>query len=76
MRYLRVINWFAGWRLDLDGFWVRARRATDPDLALRPDLGLTEEACIAARSPAIAHDIDRLAHADWPTREKAFGAQP
>ena len=59
---IRLANWWSGWRMDLDGYWVRARRFDDPDLDEWPELGFTEEACLAVRSPRIAFDIDRGAY--------------
>ncbi|SCM79899.1 hypothetical protein KL86PLE_90697 [uncultured Pleomorphomonas sp.] len=60
---IRLSNWFAGWRYDIDGWLVRARRNADPDwetvLSHRSDLGFVEEACIAVRTPEIAYEIDR-----------------
>lgn len=53
-----VLAWLRGWRRDLDGWFVRAWRAADPDLSDRPDLGFTEEACIAVRGARIAVAID------------------
>lgn len=63
-RYLiHLSNWLAGWRYDLDGWLVRARRKTDPDwttvLTHRSDIGFVEESCIAVRTPTIAFEIDR-----------------
>lgn len=55
----RIINWVNGWRWDLDGWLVRARKATDPDLSNSPDIGFTEEACIAVRSHDLAFRLDR-----------------
>jgi len=55
----RTLAWLGGWRVDLDGWIVRARRTGDPDLADRPDLGFIEESAIAVRSLAIARAIDR-----------------
>lgn len=53
------LNWINGWRFDHEGWLVRARRITDPDLKGLPELGFTEEACIAVRSHTIARQIDR-----------------
>jgi len=55
----RILTWVGGWRVDLDGWIVRARRATDPDLPGRPDIGFVEESAIAVRSHTIARVIDR-----------------
>lgn len=55
----RVRCWLNGWRLDMDGFLVRARRASDPDRLPSED-GFVEECAIAARSVSIARRIDRL----------------
>lgn len=54
------LAWSNGWRRDLDGWYVRARRTGDPDLNAeqRPDLGFVESACIAVRSVEIAVMID------------------
>ena len=56
----RVQNWLNGWRQDMDGWWVRARRATDPDLnSLNlAEIGFVEEASIAVRTPSDARTID------------------
>lgn len=54
-----LVLWSCGWRQDFDGWLVRARRSTDPDLAHRPDIGFAEEACIAVRTPADAWSVDR-----------------
>lgn len=60
---IHLSNWLAGWRYDLDGWLVRARRKADPDwdtvLSRRSDLGFVEESCIAVRTPEIAYEIDR-----------------
>lgn len=58
---INLSNWLAGWRYDLDGWLVRARRHSDPDLnkSDRSDLGFVEEACVAVRTPEIAFAIDR-----------------
>lgn len=53
-----LLAWLAGWRRDPDGWFVRAKRPADPDLSGRPDLGFTEEACIAVRGARIAVAID------------------
>ena len=55
----RILVWLAGWRYDLDGFLVRARREGDPSLRGREDIGFTEEACIAVREPWMARAVDR-----------------
>lgn len=65
---LALLNWFNGWRRDLDGWLVRARRATDPT-SLPCNLGFVEEACIAVRSDRIARSIDTTVSA--PRREVA-----
>jgi hypothetical protein len=60
-RLIDIISaWWNGWRYDLDGWLVRARRASDPDLnALdRSDFGFVEEACIAVRTPRQARLLD------------------
>lgn len=56
---LELRAWLNGWRYDLDGWLVRARRAADPDLNNRPDLGFVEDACVAVRDAKIARDIDK-----------------
>ena len=58
MMFHRFLNWLNGWRLDLDGFWVRAKRIDDPQLSLHPALGFTDEGCIGARTPEIAYAVD------------------
>lgn len=55
-----ILNWFAGWRRDYDGWLVRARRVTDPDLGRlnRPDIGFVEESSIAVRDHRAARLVD------------------
>lgn len=53
-----LMNWLNGWRRDLDGFLVRARRASDP-AALPSEVGLVEETAIAVRSHTQARRIDK-----------------
>lgn len=53
----RILAWLNGWRLDLDGWYVRARRDGDPS-ELAPEHGFVEEAGIAVRTAAIARDVD------------------
>lgn len=58
---IRFSNWLNGWRYDLDGWLVRARRASDTSggIAIRREgLGFVEEACIAVRTHEIAYAID------------------
>lgn len=66
LHFVRLCNWFSGWRHDYDGWLVRARRLSDPDLAQRPDVGFVVEAAIAVRSPRHAYAIDRGAPRSAP----------
>lgn len=54
---LGLMNWINGWRVDLDGWIVRAKRQTDPAF-LEPSVGFVEESCIAVRTAQQARDID------------------
>jgi hypothetical protein len=54
----RLLNWLNGWRWDLDGWLVRARRESDPG-ELPSEIGFVEESAIAVRSHAQARTIDR-----------------
>lgn len=54
----RLMNWLYGWRRDLDGFLVRARRASDP-VFLPSHVGFLEEACIAVRTHEQARAVDQ-----------------
>ena len=51
MRYplIRLCCWFIGWRVDLDGWIVRARRSSNPTF-LSSDVGFVEESAIAVRT--------------------------
>jgi len=64
----RIHNWLNGWRLDFDGWWVRARRENDPDISNSQygldDMGFLNETSIAVRTPELARKIDR-----WPYGE-------
>ena len=53
-----VVCWFNGWRTDLDGWLVRAKRAGDPE-QFDCEIGFVEESAIAVRTPTIARLIDR-----------------
>lgn len=53
-----LMNWLNGWRRDLDGFLVRARRTSDPN-DLPSEVGLVEETAIAVRNHTQARRIDR-----------------
>ncbi len=55
-----LLNWFNGWRIDFDGWLVRARRHSDP-VTLPPEIGFVEECAIAVRTPRHARLIDRAA---------------
>ena len=57
MKLTRVLNWLNGWRTDLDGWIVRARRVTDPE-ELPCEIGFVEEACIAVRTHSDARKLD------------------
>lgn len=54
----RFLNWWNGWRLDLDGWWVRARRDGDDPVG-RGMCGFTEEASVAVSTPAEARALDK-----------------
>ena len=56
----KAINWLNGWRPDMDGFLVRARRATDPT-SLPCHVGFVEESSVAVRNHQLARAIDSLA---------------
>lgn len=49
--------WCKGWRRDLDGWLVRARRESDP-ATLPPEIGFVEEAGIAVRTIDDAWSIE------------------
>lgn len=53
-----ILNWINGWRVDMDGWLVRARRASDPAW-LPSSMGFLEESAIAVRSHSDARLIDR-----------------
>ncbi len=52
-----LLCWLRGWRRDLDGWIVRARRAGDPN-QLPSDFGFVEEACVVVRSWKQARALD------------------
>lgn len=54
---MKLLNWFNGWRWDMDGWLVRARRASDPD-SLPAEIGFVEESAIAVRSHEHARSLD------------------
>ena len=54
----RLFNWLNGWRVDLDGWLVRARRANDPH-DLPPDIGFVEESSLAVRTHEAARFLDK-----------------
>ena len=54
---IRILNWSNGWRFDLDGFLVRARRSSDPHF-MPAEFGFVEESAIAVRSHDVARKID------------------
>lgn len=52
-----ILNWFNGWRRDLDGWLVRARRRHD--MPWLPDaVGFVEESAIAVRTHKQARALD------------------
>lgn len=61
-----VSNWWSGWRTDLDGWIVRARRPSDP-IKLPSHIGFTEESSIAVRTPTQAFLIDHALLIDHVT---------
>ncbi|SCW95351.1 hypothetical protein [Ancylobacter rudongensis] len=67
-RLIRFLNWWNGWRLDLDDWWVRARRESDPS-NLPSSIGFLEEACIVVRTPEQAREVDTGAIAE---REEVY----
>lgn len=52
-----LLVWLRGWRYDLDGWLVRARRETDPS-TLDASEGVVEESAIAVRTVDVALDVD------------------
>jgi hypothetical protein len=56
-----LLAWLNGWRYDLDGWLVRARKVGDPSFKdeTASCFGFTEEACIAVRDAHIARLVDR-----------------
>lgn len=54
---IRMLNWLNGWRWDMDGFLVRARRHSDPS-RLNDHDGFIDECAIATRSHLVARLID------------------
>lgn len=54
---IRFRNWWNGWRLDHEGWWVRALRRGDP-LGLPAEIGFVEESCIVVRTPELAREVD------------------
>lgn len=54
------LNWLSGWRRDLDGWLVRARRQGDPS-RLDVETGDVGEWHIAARTHGHARAIDKAA---------------
>jgi hypothetical protein len=57
-----IFNWLNGWRRDMDGWLVRARRSTDPT-KISSRLGFVEESAIAVRDHKQARLIDKNL---WP----------
>lgn len=55
---IKVANWLNGWRPDLDGWLVRARRPEDP-ASLPSDVGFTEESSISVRTHDQAFLVDQ-----------------
>lgn len=65
---IRFLNWWNGWRYDCDGWLVRARRASDPDIRHFDDtgaVGFTEESCVVVRTAELARAIDK-GTMEWP----------
>lgn len=54
---MKLLNWLNGWRRDMDGWLVRARRAGDP-AALPAGIGFVEESAIAVRTHEHACSLD------------------
>lgn len=55
-----LLNWLNGWRYDLDGWLVRAKRNTDPE-ELCPSVGFVSDCAVAVRTPVLARRLDRAA---------------
>lgn len=53
-----LLNWLNGWRYDLDGWLVRAKRDTDPE-ELSPSVGFVVDCAVAVRTPEQARNLDR-----------------
>jgi hypothetical protein len=62
-----LYNWCNGWRWDLDGFLVRARKQEDPE-HIPSEMGFVSECCIAVRDhgKAKAMDVRRKWHKKAP----------
>jgi hypothetical protein len=61
----RALCWWRGWRIDHDGWIVRARRKGDP-MNLPSSIGFIEESAIAVRTFAQARALDRAEHNAFP----------
>lgn len=58
-RYVRASNWCYGWRRDLDGWWVRAKKPHDELIFGNSHRGFLSEACIAVMTPEDCYRMDR-----------------
>lgn len=58
-KYVRLSNWCHGWRLDLDDWWVRAKRPGDELIFGNSTRGFLGEASIAVMHPEDCYRIDR-----------------
>ena len=55
----RLILWLNGWRRDLDGFLVRAKRSRDNLVFVKAVDGIVEECAIGVRDPLHAWLLDK-----------------
>lgn len=65
--WISASNWKNGWRLDSDGWWVRAKRQTD-DMVMGDSIcGFTNETSVAVMLPIDAYRLDRHVrpYRDW-----------
>lgn len=58
-----IILWLRGWRWDMDGWLVRARKADDPVRTIRAIHGIVEECAVAVRTREDARLVDKNAGA-------------
>ena len=53
-----ILNWLNGWRRDMDGWIVRARRETDDEATIQHHYGFVEESAVAVKWHRTARDLD------------------